>query len=114
MRAVQIVDLTGPGSALAQVDIPEPEPSHMLTPESGVLIDVHAAGVAFPEVLQTRGEYQMKPPLPFVPGTEVAGVVRSAPEGSELNEGDRVAGCLHARRLRRGGRGARLPHVPAV
>jgi NADPH:quinone reductase len=91
MRAVQIVDLTGPRSALAQVDLPEPEPSHMLTPGSGVLIDVHAAGVAFPEVLQTRGEDQMKPPLPFVPGTEVAGVVRSAPEGSGLNEGDRVA-----------------------
>jgi NADPH:quinone reductase len=95
MRAVQIVDLTGPSSALAQVDIPEPEPSHMLTPGSGVVIDVHAAGVAFPEVLQTRGEYQMKPPLPFVPGTEVAGVVRNAPDGSGLNEGDRVAAaCL--------------------
>jgi len=95
MRAVQIVDLSGPSSALAQVDIPEPEPSHMLTPGSGVLIDVRAAGVAFPEVLQTRGEYQMKPPLPFVPGTEVAGVVRSAPDGSELSEGDRVAAaCL--------------------
>jgi len=95
MRAVQIVDLTGPRSALVQVDLPEPEPSHMLTPGSGVLIEVHAAGVAFPEVLQTRGEYQMKPPLPFVPGTEVAGVVRSAPEGSRLNEGDRVAAaCL--------------------
>jgi NADPH2:quinone reductase len=95
MRAVQIVDLTGPGSALSQVDIPEPEASHMLTPGSGVVIDVHSAGVAFPEVLQTRGEYQMKPPVPFVPGTEVAGVVRSAPEGSGLNEGDRVAAaCL--------------------
>src|SRR5829696_8003147 len=95
MRAVQIVDLTGPRSALVQVDLPEPEPSHMLTPGSGVLIEVHAAGVAFPEVLQTRGEYQMKPPLPFVPGTEVAGVVRSTPEGSRLNEGDRVAAaCL--------------------
>jgi NADPH:quinone reductase len=95
MRAVQIVDLTGPGSALAQVDLPEPEPSHMLTPGSGVLIDVHAAGVSFPEVLQSRGEYQMKPPLPFVPGSELAGVVRSAPDGSGLNEGDRVAAaCL--------------------
>ena len=91
MRAVQIVDLTGPASALALVDIPEPGPSHMITPGSGVVIDVHAAGVAFPEVLQTRGEYQMKPPLPFVPGTEVAGVVRSAPAGSGLAEGDRVA-----------------------
>jgi NADPH2:quinone reductase len=95
MRAVQIVDLTGPDSALAQVDLPEPEPSHMLTPGSGVVIDVHAAGVAFPEVLQARGKYQMQPPLPFVPGSEVAGVVRSAPDGSGLNEGERVAAaCL--------------------
>jgi NADPH:quinone reductase len=93
MRAVQIVDLTGPSSALAAVDLPEPEPSHMLTPGSGVLIDVHAAGVSFPEVLQSRGEYQLKPPLPFVPGSEVAGVVRSAPEGSGLSEGERVAAC---------------------
>src|SRR5215213_249923 len=93
MRAVQIVDLTGPDSALAQVDLPEPEPSHMLTPGSGVVIDVHAAGVSFPEVLQTRGDYQIKPPLPFVPGSEVGGVVRSAPDGSGLGEGDRVAAC---------------------
>src|ERR687898_3637397 len=91
MRAVQIVDLTGPDSALAEVDLPEPEPSHMLTPGSGVLVDVHAAGVSFPEVLQTRGEYQVKPPLPFVPGSEVAGTVRSAPEGAGVSEGDRVA-----------------------
>jgi NADPH2:quinone reductase len=93
MRALQIVDLSGPASALKLVDLPEPEPSHMLTPGSGVLIDVHAAGVSFPEVLQTRGEYQLKPPLPFVPGSEVGGVVRSAPEGSGLSEGDRVAAC---------------------
>ena len=93
MRAVQIVDLTGPASALAEADLPEPEPSHPLSPGSGVSVDVHAAGVSFPEVLQTRGEYQIKPPLPFVPGSEVAGTVRSAPEGSSLREGDRVAAC---------------------
>jgi NADPH:quinone reductase len=93
MRAVQIVDLTGPSSALSQVELPEPEPSHMLTPGSGVVIEVHAAGVSFPEVLQSRGEYQLKPPLPFVPGSEVAGLVRSAPDGSGLSEGDRVAAC---------------------
>ncbi len=63
----------------------------MLTPGSGVLVDVEAAGVSFPEVLQSRGEYQLKPPLPFVPGSEVAGTVRSAPEGSGLKVGDRVA-----------------------
>src|SRR5215216_142530 len=92
MRAVQIVDLTGPESALAETDLPEPEPSHLLTPGRGVVVDVHAAGVSFPELLQTRGEYQLKPPLPFVPGSEVAGTVRSAPEGSGLSAGDRVAG----------------------
>src|SRR3954466_4703819 len=91
MRAIQIVDLSGPASALKLVDLPDPEPSHMLTPGSGVLIDVHAAGVSFPEVLQTRGEYQLKPELPFVPGSEVGGVVRSAPAGAAVKEGDRVA-----------------------
>src|SRR6059058_5280698 len=48
----------------------------MLTPGSGVLVEVQAAGVSFPEVLQTRGQYQVKPPVPFVPGSEVGGVVR--------------------------------------
>jgi NADPH2:quinone reductase len=47
--------------------------------------------VSFPELLQTRGAYQLKPDLPFVPGSEVAGVVRSAPAGASVKEGDRVA-----------------------
>ena len=63
----------------------------MLTPGAGVVVDVHAAGVSFPEVLQTRGQYQMKPPLPFVPGSEVAGIVRSATDGASVKPGDRVA-----------------------
>jgi NADPH2:quinone reductase len=91
MRAIQITDLSGPDTALREVDLPEPEASHMLTPGSGVLVDVEVAGVSFPEVLQTRGEYQIKPPLPFVPGSEVAGIVRSAPDGAGLSAGDRVA-----------------------
>jgi NADPH2:quinone reductase len=91
MRAIQITELTGPRTALHEADVPEPEPSHMLTPGSGVLVDVHAAGVSFPELLQTRGEYQLKPPLPFVPGAEVGGIVRSAPEGAAVKAGDRVA-----------------------
>src|SRR5215203_1849957 len=91
MRALQITELSGPRSALSIADLPEPD--HPLTPGAGVLIDVHAAGVAFPEVLQTRGEYQYKPDLPFVPGSDVGGVVRSAPDGSGLAEGDRVAAC---------------------
>ena len=82
MRAAQITRLDGP-EAVEVKDIDEP--SH-----PGVVIDVKAAGVAFPELLQTRGLYQLKPELPFVPGAEVAGVVVSAPEGCDLAEGDRV------------------------
>src|SRR3954468_7608362 len=78
MKAIQIVDLTGPDSALKLADVPEPEPSHMLTPGSGVLVDVHVAGVSFPEVLQTRGQYQVKPDVPFLPGAGVGGGVRES------------------------------------
>jgi NADPH2:quinone reductase len=91
LRAIQITELSGPDSALQLAELPEPEPSHMMTPGSAVLVDVKAAGVSFPEVLQTRGEYQFKPALPFVPGSEVGGVVRSAPEDAGVKPGDRVA-----------------------
>ncbi|MEV4420135.1 NADPH:quinone oxidoreductase family protein [Patulibacter sp. NPDC049589] len=95
MRALQITSLTGPESALELVDLPDPGPRHGPTGGDGIVIDVHGAGVSFPEVLQTRGEYQMKPPLPFVPGSEIAGIVRSAPEGAAVRPGDRVAAfCL--------------------
>jgi len=46
--------------------------------------------VSFPDVLQTRGLYQLKPDLPFIPGAEVAGTVAHAPAGSDLRSGDRV------------------------
>ncbi|MFI8569234.1 NADPH:quinone oxidoreductase family protein [Rhodococcus sp. NPDC078407] len=85
MRAVQISSLDGPDS-VSVVDIAEPAPR-----DGAVVIDVHAAGVAFPDALLTRGLYQYKPELPFVPGSEIAGVVRSAPEGSGFSAGDRVA-----------------------
>ncbi len=91
MRAVQIVNESGPSEALQLVEVPEPEASHMLTPGSGVVVDVRAAGVSFPEVLQTRGQYQFRPPLPYVPGSEVGGIVRSAPPNSAVSPGDRVA-----------------------
>ena len=73
------------------MEVPEPERSHTLTPGSGVLVEVHAAGVSFPELLQTRGQYQLKPELPFVPGSEVAGIVRSASDDANVREGDRVS-----------------------
>ncbi len=89
MRAVQISELLGP-SGVRVVDVPVPEPSHMLTPGEGVLIDVAAAGVSFPDVLQTRGLYQLKPDPPFTPGAEVGGTVTHAPAGSGFQSGDRV------------------------
>ncbi len=85
MRAVQITSLDGP-SAVQVVDVPEP-----VAGPGQVVVDVEVAGVTFPEVLQSRGEYQLKPALPFVPGSEVAGVVRTAPDDAGVGPGDRVA-----------------------
>ena len=56
-----------------------------------VVIDVHAAGVNFPDVLIVQGKYQFKPALPFVPGSEVSGVIRSvAADVTTFKPGDRV------------------------
>ncbi|MDI9925913.1 MULTISPECIES: NADPH:quinone oxidoreductase family protein [Rhodococcus] len=85
MRAVQISSLDGPDS-VSVVDIDEPAAR-----DGSVVIEVHAAGVAFPDALLTRGLYQYKPELPFVPGSEIAGIVRSAPPESGFSAGDRVA-----------------------
>jgi NADPH2:quinone reductase len=84
MRAVQVTRLDGPdGIVVTEVDEPEGE---------GVVVEVHAAGAAFPDALLTRGLYQYRPEPPFVLGAEIAGVVRSAPDGSGLRAGDRVVG----------------------
>ncbi|CAM2847187.1 NADPH:quinone oxidoreductase family protein [Skermania piniformis] len=86
MRAVQVNKLDGP-DAVELVEIDEPA-----SYDSLVLVDVYAAGVAFPDALLTRGRYQIKPEIPFVPGSEVAGVVRWAPPDAGVAAGDRVAG----------------------
>src|ERR1700761_1850424 len=84
MRAAQVTRLDGPDSVeVADVDAPTGE---------GVVVDVHAAGAAFPDALLTRGLYQYRPDPPFVLGAEIAGVVRSAPDGSHVGPGDRVVG----------------------
>jgi NADPH2:quinone reductase len=85
MQAVQVTALDGPDSVTV-AELADPTSTG-----DQVHIDVHAAGVCFPDLLQTRGLYQVKPELPFVPGCEVAGVVRAAPEGSGFAAGDRVA-----------------------
>src|SRR5436190_11439149 len=61
---------------MALEDISEPE-----VRAGDVRLRVHAAALNFPDVLMCRGEYQVKPPLPFTPGAEVSGVVRAVGEG---------------------------------
>lgn len=86
MRAIQIAELDGPQAAkLIEIDEPSGD-------DGAVIVDVHAAGVAFPDALQSRGLYQYKPAMPYTPGAEVAGVVRSAPDGAHVRPGDRVIG----------------------
>ncbi len=86
MKALVAQELTGP-SGLVYTDVDDP----VVSPDS-VLVDVRAAGVCFPDLLLISGQYQLKLDPPFIPGTEVAGVVRSAPEGSGFSVGDRVFG----------------------
>jgi NADPH2:quinone reductase len=84
MRAAQLTRLDGP-DAVEVGDIDEPT-------GDGVVVEVHAAGAAFPDALLTRGLYQYKPDPPFVLGAEIAGVVRSAPDDASVRAGDRVVG----------------------
>ncbi|OBJ47835.1 NADPH:quinone oxidoreductase family protein [Mycobacterium sp. 1423905.2] len=85
MKACVVQKLSGP-SGMVYTDIDD-------VPGDGdnVVIEVRAAGVCFPDLLLTKGEYQLKLRPPFVPGLETAGVVRSAPEGSGFEVGDRVS-----------------------
>jgi NADPH:quinone reductase len=88
MRAL-VVERLAPnydGCALKEIDTP--------TPAAGeVLVKVRAASVNFPDLLMTRGEYQHKPPLPFIPGMEMAGEVVALGEGVERwKAGDAVVG----------------------
>ena len=87
MFAKRIVNFTGPDDVQwAEVDEP--------AADGGVLIDVAATAVSFADLLQTRGAYQMKVPLRYTPGMDAAGVVRSAPPGTGLAAGQRVAVLL--------------------
>jgi NADPH2:quinone reductase len=85
MRAVLCKEFGPPESlVVADIDVREPGPYE-------VRIDVHAAGLNFPDTLLIAGQYQMKPPFPFSPGMECAGVVEAAgPHVHDLAPGDRV------------------------
>jgi NADPH2:quinone reductase len=86
MKALVAQELSGP-SGLAYVDVDDPAE---VGGDDVVVIDVGAAGVSFPDLLLLRGEYQLRLEPPFIPGMEVAGVVRSAPYESEFTQGQRV------------------------
>jgi NADPH2:quinone reductase len=83
MRAALLRELTGPVAVRIE-DVSEPVPA-----AGQLLIDVHYAGVVFPDLLNTRGEYQMRPSLPFIPGWDVAGLIRE--DAKPFRAGDRVA-----------------------
>jgi NADPH2:quinone reductase len=85
MKAVVVQELSGP-AGLVYTDVDDIGD----TVDGMVVVDVRAAGVCFPDLLLTRGEYQLKLPPPFVLGMEVGGVVRSAPADSGLAPGDHV------------------------
>ncbi|MBD8569677.1 NADPH:quinone oxidoreductase family protein [Pseudomonas syringae] len=76
----------GPASTLVLEDIPAPD-----IKKNEILLDVHAAGVNFPDTLIIEGKYQFKPPFPFSPGGEAAGVISAVGEKvTHLKTGDRV------------------------
>jgi NADPH2:quinone reductase len=91
MRALVLERKEGPGAA-ALADIPAPQGAHPWAKGERLLVQVRAAAVAFPDVLQSRGLYQHGAAAPYVVGGEFAGEVLETPLGSRFQVGDRVAG----------------------
>lgn len=89
MRGV-IVDRWMSPEDLQVREVPEPRVTH------GTLgVEVKAAGVNFSDILMVQGKYQSKPPLPFIPGGELAGIVHEVgPETEGFKAGDRVMGTV--------------------
>jgi NADPH2:quinone reductase len=102
VRSVQAPTLDGPSSVVIQTT---DEPT-LIAGE--VLVDVHAVAVSFPDLLMSKGKYQLQPELPITLGGDLAGVVRVAPAGSGFTAGDRVAGFLDY------GAGADVVSVPTA
>ncbi len=87
-RAVVCREL-GPPESLKLEDLPRAT----LAPKHGqgqVRVAIHAAGINFPDILMAAGEYQLKPPLPFIPGMEAAGEVIEVAGADGMRVGDRV------------------------
>ncbi len=90
MKALVVSALSPDLSGTALADVPEPQEA-----AGKVLIRVRAAALNYPDLLMTRGEYQLKPPLPFTPGMEVAGEVLAGDgfaAGTAVVAGTRLGG----------------------
>lgn len=88
MRAWQVARYGEPADVLEIADLPDPTPG-----PGQVLVRVRAVAVNFPDVLLARGEYQVRPPLPFSPGIELCGEVVALGDGvARVALGDRVVG----------------------
>jgi len=86
MRAILCNAFTGI-EALGFTEVDEPRPA-----ANEVLVDVHAASVSYMDYLMSRGGYQMRPALPYVPGTDAAGIVLACGDGvTRFRPGDRVS-----------------------
>src|SRR5437660_3300175 len=88
MRAWQVPELGEPRDVLTLAEVPDPEPG-----PGQVLVRVLGAATNFPDVLMCRGGYQVRPPLPYIPGIELCGeVVTAGPEVTGVAPGDRLIG----------------------
>jgi NADPH:quinone reductase len=88
MRAWRVHELGEPGKVLRAEDVEAPRPG-----PGQLVVRVRAAAANFPDVLLCRGEYQVRPPLPFTPGIELCGEVVETGDGAEgFAAGDRVIG----------------------
>jgi NADPH:quinone reductase len=90
MFSHKIAAFTGPED-VEWTEVAESTDSAESAAGGGVVIDVAAAGVSFADLLQTRGAYQMRVALPYTPGMDAAGVVRSCAPGAGFRPGQRVA-----------------------
>ena len=87
MQALLVTSLSPDLSGTAIAELPVP-----VRASGQVLVRVEATSLNFPDLLMTRGAYQLKPPLPFIPGMEVSGTVVEADPDSGFASGDAVVG----------------------
>lgn len=87
MQALIVRSLSPDLSGVELAEVPQPQRA-----ASQVLVKIRAASLNFPDLLMTKGEYQMKPALPFILGLELAGEVLEADADAPFQPGDRVFG----------------------